>query len=143
MLTFEGPWADAIVRAEAAIAACTDKKLLKDLEAKLTAAKDSQTIDFDRILVGKMEAQSFPITNTSLLPVAWEVLLEDFAESRNLSVFPLQGVIPVMFALPPSPFSFTTECTVSIHRLRRFLFLAISDLLSFFALLAGLTIYAR
>ena len=99
MLTFDGPWADAVIKAEAAIAACTDKKLLKDLEAKLTAAKGSQTIDFDRILVGKMETQSFPITNTSLLPVAWEVLLEDFADSRNLSVFPLSGVIPVMCSL--------------------------------------------
>ena len=77
------------------MAACQDKKLLKDFEAKLAAVKENSTINFDRILVGKMETRSFPMTNTSLLPVAFEVMLGDLAESKNMSVFPLSGVIPV------------------------------------------------
>ena len=57
---------------QAELAACTDKKLLKDFEAKLAAVKENSTINFDRILVGKMETRSFPMTNTCLLPVAFE-----------------------------------------------------------------------
>ena len=46
-------------------------------------------------LATQLETRFFPMKNTSLLPVAWEVDLGDFADSRNVSIYPLNGVIPV------------------------------------------------
>jgi hypothetical protein len=89
-----GPWTEGIAAAEEALAKNTDKKLVKDLEAKLQALKEAFTIDFDRVLIGKTELRTFQIKNTSLVPVAWEVIPEDFDNSPNIKISPMSGVVP-------------------------------------------------
>ena len=94
-VTFDGPWTETLQIAESALAACTEKKLLKDLESKVQGLKESATLDFGRILIGKTDDRIFVIRNTSTLPVAWEVLPGDFLESPNLTISPSKGVLPV------------------------------------------------
>ena len=99
-----GPWTEGIAAAEEALAKNTDKKLVKDLEGKLQALKEAFTIDFDRVLIGKTELRTFQIKNTSLVPVAWEVLAEDFETSSNIKISPMSGVVA---------FNSTSEVTVA------------------------------
>ncbi len=91
----EGPWNESIRQAEEELAACEDKKMLKELEDKVTALKDIFTFDFERQLINKTEFKTFTISNTSLLPVSWKIDLGDFAESENIVINPEQGVISV------------------------------------------------
>lgn len=88
-----GPWSDAISKAEEALAKNTDKKAVKDLEGKLAALKEAFLVDFDRVLIGKTETRSFTLKNLSTIPVAWEIIPEDFNESANISFSPSSGVI--------------------------------------------------
>lgn len=90
----------ALAKAEEAVAQCTDKKLIKDLEAKLAALKEALTLDFERILIEKTDTRSFTIKNTCLLPVAWEIDLGDFKDSPNVSVEPMKGILPINTTLP-------------------------------------------
>ena len=89
------PWAEGIADAEALVQACSDPKLLPDLQAKLSALQQALTIDFDRILTGKTDFRSFTVRNTCHLPVAWDIVLGDFADSPNIVISPSQGVIAV------------------------------------------------
>jgi hydrocephalus-inducing protein len=99
-LEIAGPWGDAVAKAEKALADNTDKKLVKDLEAKLAALKDALTLDFERILIGKSDTREFTITNKSLLPIEWEIDLGDFKDSANISISPTSGVLPINTTLP-------------------------------------------
>eukprot|EP01032_Pedospumella_encystans_P008479 gene8479-10061_t len=96
----EGPWGDAVARAEKALADNTDKKLIKDLEAKLAAVKEALLLDFERILIGKSETRQFTIKNTSLLPVEWEIDEGEFKDSANISIEPKSGILPINTTLP-------------------------------------------
>ena len=89
-----------LAKAEEAVAQCTDKKLIKDLELKLAALKEALTLDFDRILIGKTDTRSFTIKNTCLLPVAWEIDLGDFTDSPNITIEPMSGLLPINTTLP-------------------------------------------
>eukprot|EP01034_Spumella_vulgaris_P022205 gene22205-28319_t len=99
-LDIDGPWGEALLAAEQAVAQCTDKKLIKDVEAKLAALKESLTIDFERILIGKTDTRSFTIKNTSLLPVAWEIDAGEFLDSPYVTIEPMSGVLPINSELP-------------------------------------------
>jgi hydrocephalus-inducing protein len=87
-----GPWTEAIAKAEEAVKAA-DKKTLKDAETKLATLKEAFTIDFDRVLIGKTETRSFSLKNTSSIPVAWEIIPEDFQDSKNISFSPTSGIV--------------------------------------------------
>jgi hypothetical protein len=112
-IELDGPWKDAIVAAEAAVAACTDKKLIKDLQTKLQQLKDDMTLDFDRQLVNKTESRSFQVTNTSLLPIAYLVDAGDFKDSANMAISPLEGVIPANSTIPIT-LSFTSPAPLML-----------------------------
>jgi hypothetical protein len=99
-IELDGPWKDAVVAAEAALVACVDKKLIKDLQTKLQQLKDDMTLDFERQLIDKVETRSYQVANSSLLPVAFAVDLGDFKDSVNMSIFPLEGVIPANTTIP-------------------------------------------
>lgn len=92
-LDISGPWSEMLAKAEEALAKNTDKKLVKELEAKLSALKEAYTIDFDRVLLNKTENRTFLLTNTSLVAVAWEIGPESFADSPFISFNPLRGEI--------------------------------------------------
>ena len=92
-IDIQGPWDESLKAAEAAVAACTDKKLVKDLEVKVQQLKENLTMEFDRILIGKSAVRSFEVKNTSLLPVSFEIGLGDFENSKNISISPSSGVI--------------------------------------------------
>jgi hypothetical protein len=94
-LNFDGPWTETLQIAESALAGCTEKKALKEAESRIAYLKESSTLDFGRILIGKTDIRVFTIRNTSLLPVAWEVVLGDFSTSPHLTISPLKGVIAV------------------------------------------------
>eukprot|EP01038_Epipyxis_sp_PR26KG_P004323 gene4323-6124_t len=99
-LEINGPWGEALQAAETAVAQCTDKKIIKDLELKLASLKEALTLDFDRILIGRTDTRSFTIKNTCLLPIAWEIDLLDFKGSSNVSVSPMSGVLNINESLP-------------------------------------------
>ena len=90
-----GPWDEALKAAEQAVADCQDKKLVKDLETKLASLKEALTLDFDRILINKIENRTFELKNTCLLPVTWEIDAGDFKESTNVRITPMSGEIKV------------------------------------------------
>ena len=90
-----GPWDEALKAAEQAVNECQDKKLIKDLEAKLASLKEALTLDFDRILINKVENRTFEIKNTCLLPVTWEIDAGDFNESPNIKITPMSGEVKV------------------------------------------------
>jgi len=94
-IDFSGQWNEGIEKAEQALAANTDKKLIKDLEIKLATLKEALTIDFERILLNKSETRSFTIKNTTLLPIQWEIDLGDFKDSENITIAPMSGVLPI------------------------------------------------
>ena len=94
-IDLDGPWTEAIRIAEEELAACEDKKLMKEFEDKVTALKETFTFDFDRQLINKTEFKTFTVKNSSLLPVSWNIDLGDFADSENIVISPDQGVIPV------------------------------------------------
>jgi len=53
-------------------------------------------VDFDRLLLGKLEVQEFRIRNTCLVPVAWSLdAAEMTAAAPELTASPVQGTIPV------------------------------------------------
>jgi hypothetical protein len=89
-----GPWTDALQKAEDALAKNTDKKAAKQLEANLASLKEALLIDFDRVLLKKNEIRSFTVKNTCTIPVAWEIVPEDFADHPNISFHPAAGVVP-------------------------------------------------
>lgn len=91
VVEFDGPWADSYEQLQISIDACKDKKLLKDLELKLSALKEYMCLDFDRILVAKSDLRSFTVRNTSLLGVAWELDKGDFRDSSVVSFSKVQG----------------------------------------------------
>lgn len=88
-----GPWTEALSKAEEALAANTDKKAAKQLEANVAALKEAFLVDFDRVLLSKQETRPFKIKNTCTIPVAFEVLPEDFLDSPNISFSPASGVV--------------------------------------------------
>lgn len=90
-LEMTGPWTEQLKSAEAAVASCADKKLLKDFEAKLKALKDRKPIELERVLTSKKEVQSFQIKSESLLPVQWSIDTEDLANSTQLHFSRLAG----------------------------------------------------
>ena len=94
-IDFSGQWNEGIEKAERAVAANTDKKLVKDLEMKLATLKEALTIDFERILLNKSETRSFTIRNTTLLPIQWEIDLGDFKKSENITIAPMSGILPI------------------------------------------------
>ena len=106
-IAIEGPWVDAIAAADAAVAAfqidpkekgaaaIAAQAQLKELQDKAASLKEAMTIDFDRILTDKTDYRSFTVRNTCHLPVAWELNLGDFAESPNISISPVSGVLLV------------------------------------------------
>ena len=94
-LNFDGPWTETLQIAESALAGCTEKKAIKEAESRIAYLKESSTLDFGRILIGKTDIRVFTIRNTSILPVAWEVMLGDFSTSPHLTISPLKGVIAV------------------------------------------------
>eukprot|EP01033_Poteriospumella_lacustris_P008315 gene8315-5998_t len=89
-----GPWTESLQKAEEALAKNTDKKAAKQLEANVASLKEALLIDFDRVLLKKNEIRSFTIKNTSTIPVAWEILPEEFENSPNVSFHPAAGVVP-------------------------------------------------
>ncbi|RYH22951.1 hypothetical protein EON65_18485, partial [archaeon] len=93
MIDISGPWSEGLAKAEEAVAKNTDKKLAKELEAKLAALKEAFTIDFERVLLNKVETRSFKLTNTSLVPVAWTILPESFQDSPFISFSPASGEV--------------------------------------------------
>lgn len=53
-------------------------------------------MDFDRLLLGKLEIQEFHIKNTALVPVAWRIDTSEMAQvAPEITVSPQQGVIGV------------------------------------------------
>ena len=91
----DGPWAEAIAKAQKEVDECEDKKALKELEDALAALKESFTFMFDRQLINKTESKTFTVTNTCKLPVAWELDMGDFKESTCIDIVPSSGTIPV------------------------------------------------
>eukprot|EP01041_Mallomonas_annulata_P003640 gene3640-7257_t len=92
-----GPWDEVNAAAEKELAdkraEKTDAKKLKELEAKVQAMLASPVIDFDRMLLGKVEVRTIEAKNTSLLPVAWVVDLGEFKDSDTVTIFPLSGLL--------------------------------------------------
>lgn len=98
-ITITGPWETALLEAETAVAQCQDKKLIKDLEAKLAILKEALSIQFDRILINKTDTRQYEVQNTCLLPVAFEIDPGDFKDSANMTISPSSGIIPPGTAL--------------------------------------------
>lgn len=92
---FDGSWNENIQITETALAVCVDKKIMKELESKISLYKECSTIDFGRILIGKSDVRTFDIRNTSSLMVAWEISLNDFTDSPYFTITPLKGIIAV------------------------------------------------
>ena len=92
---FNGSWNENLLITETALAVCVDKKIIKELESKISLYKECSTIDFGRILIGKSDVRTFDIRNTSSLMVAWEISLSDFTDSPYLNISPLKGIIAV------------------------------------------------
>jgi hypothetical protein len=94
-LNFDGPWTETLQIAESALAGCTEKKAIKEAESRIAFLRESSTLDFGRILIGKTDIRVFTMRNMSILPVAWEVVPGDFSTSPHLTISPLKGVIAV------------------------------------------------
>ena len=50
-------------------------------------------LDFQRLLLNRMEEQTFSLANTCTIPVRWRINTEAIAEIPELSVFPSEGVL--------------------------------------------------
>lgn len=93
-LQIAGSWSTAISAAEAAVASCTDKKLLKDFETKLKELKERKPVDFGRVLATKQEVQTIQVKSESLLPVQWVIELEQSTLSTQVQFSRMSGILP-------------------------------------------------
>lgn len=94
----DGPWTEAIAKVQAELDNTTEKpgsKPYKEIQDRLAQANEFLTLDFDRLLLGKVETRSFTIKNSCLLPVSWEIDPDEFADSPNVSIIPTSGVLQV------------------------------------------------
>ena len=93
-LEVDGPWRDNLEALTASIAACKEKKTLKELESKLAGLKECYSIEFDRILLSAVDTRTVLVRNKSALAVAWEIDFLDFKGDNLVKFSPTNGILP-------------------------------------------------